>query len=367
MTKRLVKGFDRSFPLASMSNSSKPPTLQDVARDAGVSCNTASVVLNGSRSNTRVSEATRQRVLDAAESLRYVPNAMARGLAQKRTKTIGVLFGVAAGSTDYVTNPYMAGILQGVLEAAGDAGHCVTIFTQRWVNAKVSAPAFRDGRTDGVLVIAPPANADILPGLAALGIALAAVACEAVDLAIPSADVDNWVGVEAVVRHLMGLGHRKIGLITGECDMSSTAIRTSAFCSAMKLAGIEHDGSTALACKYSGAGAEEAFLELWQRPTRPTAIFACNDAIAAGVARAARDIGVRIPDELSLVGFDDVATAAMVTPPLTTIRQPLQKIGIAAAEMLLGRIAGESFPANARLLPPELIVRESTGPAFRIR
>ncbi len=344
-----------------MTSHNKPPTLQDVARDAGVSCNTASVVLNGSRSNTRVSEATRERVIRAAANLSYVPNAMARGLAQKRTQAIGILFGVAAGSTDYVTNPYMTGILQGVLEAAGDAGHCVTIYTQGWVSAKVSAPLFRDGRTDGVLVIAPPATADILSGLSALGIPLAAVACEAEVLNIPSADVDNRAGVELVVRHLIHLGHSRIALITGEADMSSTALRTDAFTSAMRDAGLQPDRQLYARCNYSGEGAERAFLSLWNMQDRPTAIFACNDAIAAGVARAARSIGAAIPDELSLVGFDDVPTASMVTPSLTTVRQPLQMIGAEATQMLLGRIAGEVYPATPRLFSPALIVRESTG------
>ncbi len=124
--------------------------------------------------------------------------------------------------------------------------------------------------------------------------------------------------------------------------------------------GIEFDADLVTSCTYSGAGAESAFLQLWNRQQRPTAIFACNDAIAAGVARAARSLGVGIPEELSLVGFDDVPTAAMVTPPLTTVRQPLQMIGSAATKMLLGRIAGDVYPATAQLLAPELIVREST-------
>ncbi len=339
----------------------KAPTLQDVATTAGVSSNTASVVLNGAKSNTRVSEATRQRVLDAAQQLRYHPNAAARSLVHRKTDSIGVIFGVAGSSTDYVTNPYMAGILQGVLKVAGEVGYCVTIFTQPWVNANASAHRFRDGRTDGIIVIASPENSDILEGLSSLGIPLAAVACPGERYSVPTVDVDNRTGIEMAMDHLRELGHYKIALFTGEENMHSTPQRISSYRNRLKDWDCNLPAQWIHTCAYSGAGADAALRKIWQSSERPTAILACNDAIAAGVLAEARSLSIKVPEELSVMGYDDAEIASLQTPPLTTISQPLQQIGELTTHLLLKRLQGVPIEPLTVLLDPKIVVRKSTS------
>lgn len=343
---------------------SKAPTLSDVARDAGVSIYTASVVLNGSRSNTRVSEGTRKRILETAATLRYYPNAMARGLVRRRMNTLGVLFGVIETSV-VIANPYASTILQGILTAAADTGYCVTIFTESWKDAASSANRFRDGRTDGILVIAPPSSADILEGLSSLGLALSVIAASGEFYGAPSVDVDNAYGVCTALDHLLSLGHRRIAHLTGNPDMVSAQERREAFCAALNAARLPARADQILTCRYDGVGVADIVRTLLAQPDPPTAILAGNDRIALVALDVAYELGICVPDQLSLIGFDDIPEASLRTPPLTTVRQPLLQIGEKAARLLVARIEGEKVPAVPHLLEPQLIVRGTTAPATK--
>lgn len=340
----------------------KSPTLRDVAQQVGVSLFTVSAVLNGSSSNTRVSAATRQRILAAANELGYHPNAIARSLARQRTSTLGVLFGVAR-SEDVITNPYTSAILQGIISASAQAGYGIYLFPEVWINAQTSGSLFRDRRTDGILVVAPPYDSDMMAALAAGGMAVAAVSLGPDGAAIPSADVDNALGMELAVDHLLHMGHRRIAFITGNANMPSTRMRLEAFGRRMSREGVPVPTEYVIAGAYDASTAGDATRRLLALPEPPTAVLAGNDAIAMETLRAARDLEVPVPDRLSVVGYDDTPAAALVTPALTTVRQPLSAIGATAARLLIARIQGEPCATEPCLLAPELIVRQSTGPA----
>lgn len=337
-----------------------PSTLSDVARRAGVSLATASTVLNNPRSNTRVSEATRERIQDAARVLRYHPNAHARSLLGRKTATIGVVFGLER-ATVAVANPYVFTVFQGIVAGAAEAGHNVTLFTDPWHGAERSAASFRDRRTDGLVIIAPTTNSDILPSLTEFGIPLVSVGSTDEGLA-PSSDVDNAIGARLAVQHLLTLGHTRIAHLPGDGILLNSVLRERAFLAAMKEAALPVPPEYLQPGFYTSTSGYERTLRLLDLPHPPTAIFAANDNVARGVLRATRERGVVVPGELSVVGFDGLPGISTSTPVLTTIRQPLVEIGHEAARLLLRRINGEEVPPRPHLFAPELVIGDSTAP-----
>ncbi len=340
------------------------PTIKDIARVCGVSEATVSYVINGKRV---LKDDTRVRVLSAMREMNYHPSAMARGLSGKKAHTLGVLFPVIE-SIGFVTNPYATGLLQGVFWAAQREGFNVTLFTSRWENAQVSAPPLRDGRTDGVLVVAPPLGSDILSGLASLNVPVVGISA-AKHAGVAVVDVDDEAGLQIATQHLIELGHRRIAYLTGNDDTASYAPRYGGFCTAMATAKLEVESRWVRTSDFNGSMAFEQTCELLRHSPRPSAIIAGNDSIAMGVLEAARSMGVCVPRELSVIGFDDVPAAILLSPALTTVHQPLIEIGEKATALLVERMR-DHFSAigeEVHLLPPQLIVRDSTAAVFRPR
>ncbi|PQV64315.1 transcriptional regulator, LacI family [Abditibacterium utsteinense] len=339
------------------------PTIKDIAQACGVSSATVSYVINGKRV---LKADTRERVFRAMREMNYHPSAVARGLSGKKVHTLGVLFPVIE-SVGFVTNPYATGLLHGVFWQAQREGFNVTLFTSKWENAEVSAPPLRDGRTDGVLVIAPPLNSDILSGLSSLGVPVVGISA-AKHAGVAVVDVDDEAGLRLATRHLIDLGHRRIAYLTGNDDAASYAPRRAGFNAAMKAAHLGIDPQWVQTSHFDGSLAFEQTRLLLRQSQPPTAIIAGNDSIALGVIEAARDAGVRVPEELSVVGFDDIPAATLVTPQLTTVHQPLVKIGEKATALLVERMR-HCFSATdeeVHLLPPQLVVRGSTAQAPRL-
>lgn len=334
-------------------------TITDVAKVSGVSIATVSNVLNNGSKPVRAE--TRVRVLNAARSLNYHPNAMAQGLVRRRMNTLGIFFGVV-DSPVIVTNPYASAILQGVLTAAADTGNNLTFFTARWRGAEQSAPAFRDRRADGLLLIAAPTDSDILAGLSSLGLTLVTISTPSEQYGIPSVDVDNVLGARMAVEHLLSLGHRKIAHLSGDLNMLSVPLRKESFIQSMLKAGICTPKEYMQACHFDGSSSYEATRILMSLPDPPTAIFASNDAIAITAMEAARDMGISIPNDLSIIGFDDIVTARMTIPSLTTIHQPFLEVGEKAARLLVERIQCPDASQSSILIPPFFVERDSTGP-----
>lgn len=338
------------------------PTIKDVARACGVSEATVSYVINGKRV---LKADTRERVFRAMREMNYHPSAVARGLSSKKVHTFGVLFG-AVDSVEFVTNPYASGLLKGIMACAQREGFDITFFTAPWRSASASAPALRDGRTDGILAIAPPMKSDILAGISALNMPLVVISAEP-EAAVSNVDIDNRAGAMLAVRHLAQLGHRRIAYLMGNEDMASFESRSEGFQAAVCELGLELRPEFMLISHFDGSLAFEQTSRLLRHPQPPTAIFAGNDTIAMGVIEAARCLGVQVPSQLSVVGFDDVPAALLVTPNLTTIRQPLREIGETATELLIDYMREPEVPVpKTILLRPELIVRGSTGPAPRL-
>lgn len=333
------------------------PTIIDVARESGVSVATVSYVLNDGPRPVRA--ATRQRVLDAVRRLGYHPNAMARGLVRRRMDTLGVLFG--AVEPGVVTNSYAVGILEGVFLAAAETGHSITLFTQPWVSAEQSTAPFRDRRTDGLLMIAPLTDSDMLPALAGLDLPLVVISPASSTEEITSVDVDNLLGARLATEHLLALGHTRILHVTGNANQPSVAPRREGFLTAMAAAGIASPEEAVVTSAYNARIGSETMRRLLTRPEPPTAIFAGNDVLALAALDVARDLGIAVPEQLAIVGFDDIPAASLVTPSLTTVRQPLAQIGRRATRLLVARVNGEPVPARAHLEEPALVVRGTTA------
>jgi LacI family transcriptional regulator len=337
------------------------PTLKDIAREAGVSLATASVVVNGSRSDSevRVGETTRTRVLEVADRLGYSPNVMARALKRVRLNSLGLSFHYL-NPVDAIADHYGATVLKAVIGVAYDAGYNVTHFHKPWHDARQSAVGFRDQGIDGFLIISPAPHSQLVSGLASLNIPIIVLSSSFNQLAAPSVDVDNSKGARQATEHLVELGHRRIAHVMDYQTQFDTISRRDTFLSVMA----EHGLMVPENFLQSGVPHvdKDMLRYLLGLPNPPTAIFTTNDWIASRAVRVARNLGVRIPEELSIVGFDDSPDARAADPPLTTIRQPLLEMAETATRMLIRMIEGEFIAPKTVWFDPELVVRESSGP-----
>ncbi len=334
-------------------------TIKDVAKECGVSSATVSYVLNGKRV---LLPETREKVMRVMREMNYHPSAVAQGLSRKRMNTLGILFGVV-DAVAVVTHSYASSILQGVLTAAAAAGQNVTFFTAPWRTARQSAAGYRDRRADGVIVVAPSLDSDIISGLAPLHVPLAAISFPGGAFGVPSVDVDNAQGAWLAVDHLRGLGHTRIAHLSGPDNMFSGQIRREAFCAAMMHGGAGMvEASIVVPGEFDALVSYQQTRKLLTRPDRPTAIFAANDESARGAMDAARELGIFVPGQLSIVGFDDTPEGAMARPGLTSVRQPLQEMGETAARLLMRQIEGETVASDMTLLAPALVIRQTSAP-----
>ncbi|MGO8670094.1 MAG: LacI family DNA-binding transcriptional regulator [Capsulimonadaceae bacterium] len=336
-------------------------TIWDVAKESNVSIATVSHVINNGPRTVRPD--TRERVLSAIKKLNYHPNAMARGLVRRRMNTIGIISAVF-GAQDIVANPYASGILHGVLQGASAVGYDILLFTEPWKNLRESGHVYRDRRADGVIAISPSLESDMVSGLVELDLAVTSISGDSLSLGVPSVDVDNVLGVKLVVDYLVGLGHTRIAHLVGSEDLISARQRRDAFVECMRGHGLSIPDDFIVPCGYEGGKiASDRTTELLLRPDRPTAIFGANDPAAIGALHAAQALGMRVPEDVSLVGFDDLAFIEHMVPALTTVRQPLAEIGQLATELLIQRVNGAQTEAQVHLIAPTLSIRATTGPA----
>ena len=315
-----------------------------MARRAGVSQSTVSLVLSG-KSAGRISARTEKAVRRAAEELGYRPNVAARALRTGATRTVGMVV------TD-VTNPFFAFVLRGAQAAAWRAGYAVALVdvANDPDRERASFEALRAGSADGFLffTVEPPAP---------LGEHV--VAIEVGPPGMPSVRFDVERGTELAVGHLLELGHTRIGHLGSNIEGETFRRRRTRMDAVLAAHGLE-PGPRALAA-FRFEAARVAALELLDAPERPTAVFCDDDILAGGVYMAARERGLRIPADLSVIGFDDLPFAQVLEPPLTTVAIDAERLGGTAFEVLESLIAGEP-PGPDRVLPAELLVRESTAP-----
>jgi LacI family transcriptional regulator len=350
----------------SHSKSSKPrrATLADVGRAAGVSAMAASAVLNGARTSSRIAPPTRDRIRAAAARLHYRVNAAARALASRRIHTIGVAGVVDGEELDH----YFLGVLSGILATAGRHDENTTVFTlHNWGDDTARLHDWCDGRIDGMILMAPPLNP-------AAGRRLPAhTPFVALHANCPLANVvniesDEETGAYEMTRYLIKRGHRHILHVTGTRGLIGAERRIQGFKRALDAAGLPFNRGLLVEASYTTAAGREA-LRRWLRghPGRrlPHAIFCGNDGIAIGCIEALAEVGVRVPEDVSVAGFDDTLAARTTVPQLTTVRQPLGAMGSRAVEVLLDRIQHPDRPAaapNPIVFPVEVIARASVGP-----
>lgn len=330
--------------------------MKQIARMAGVSLGTVSHVLNGS---ARVREPLRQRVEDAVQALGYQPSALARGLRRDKTNIIGMII-------PDVTNPFFPAVVRGAEDVAFNNGYRLVLCNTDNDHTKELAHLneLRTFLPSGLIVI-PSDSSDLTRQADSYQKNGAAVVC--VDR-LPrrwqgdSVSADNETGAYNATRHLIQLGHERIAMITGPLQLTNAEQRLNGFRRAMNEAGIaikpEYTHETSFDIR---GGRMKAQLLLRMVPA-PTAIFAANDMIALGVLQTIRDVGLRCPDDVSVVGFDDLDIAALMNPSLSSVYQPGYQLGVHAARILLSRVKGDTGPAQHVLLDTELRLRESVAP-----
>jgi LacI family transcriptional regulator len=330
-------------------------TITDVARRAGVSTMTVSRVINNSG---YASTATRVRVERAIAELGYVPNALARQLRSKRSKTLALVI------TD-ITNPFFTSIARGAEDVAGSRGFgllfCNTDESEKEEIEYVSMLLQR--QVDGVLLVPASPSSRAVRLLRSKGTPVVVLDRR---VRVPQVDVvrgDSESGAYELVRHLTELGHTRIAILAGPPKVSTSIDRVAGYRRALAGAGIPVDPELVRHGGYNVAAGYSMASEVLALPAIPTALFAGNNFIAAGALTALRQFGMAVPDDISLVAFDDLPTNWLADPFLTVAAQPAYELGQCAAELLLDRLGGDGQQAaRSVVLPVEVIVRRSSGP-----
>ncbi|WP_347907567.1 LacI family DNA-binding transcriptional regulator [Pseudomonas grandcourensis] len=328
-------------------------TIKDVAALAGISYTTVSHVVNKTRP---VSEEVRIKVEAAIQTLDYVPSAVARSLKAKTTATIGLL-------VPNSLNPYFAELARGIEDYCERNGYCV-ILCNSDDNPDKQRSYLRvllEKRIDGLIVASAGGDSGLVQGLKGVRTPMVIVdrGLDGVDADLVR--IDHEYGAYLATRHLLELGHRDIATISGPENTSVAQMRLAGYRRALKESGVEVSPGRMLESDFTSTGGYGAAAILLES-NPPSAIFAANDMIGIGVLRAAAERNIRVPSELSVIGFDDIQMSRYVYPSLTTVGQSILQLGEMAAEVLLRRIATPGLATDQRIVTPSIVMRESTAP-----
>jgi LacI family transcriptional regulator len=339
------------------------PTIFDVAKVAGVSIKTVSRVVNH---EPNVRESTKERVENAIAVLKYRPDQSARNLASHRSHLIGLVYDDPA-AYDMPSGGYILDLQQGALKACRSALSELLIhpcdFRKKNVGVELKS-LIEETRPAGIIVAAPLSNMPkIVRAIEATGTPLVRLSPGKQNGKKMLVSTNDREVCAEMTRYLAGLGHKRIAFITGDPNHAAVANRYLGYQDGLRESGLKFSERLVAAGDNSFGSGEAAAEKLLKRKQPPTAIFAANDDMAAGVLRTTNRVGVDVPGQLSVAGFDDIALARQVDPALTTIRQPLVRMAERAAEMLIKGNGGDTSAISPESVPATIKIRESTGPA----
>lgn len=333
-------------------------TILDVARLASVSTATVSRVINSPES---VREETRKKVFLAMEKCNYKYNALARGFVTKRSNTIGLIIPT-------ISNPVFADSTLGVQEYADGKNIKVILGNSyyKYSQEENLVKVLRESQVDGLILTTTNLKGDVLKSLVDDNFPFVLLFSTIKGGPFSAVGIDNYRGGYLATEHLVSLGHKRIGMVAGNFSMTDRSYhRWHGYKSCLRNNEIPYDKELLVQTDYSLSGGRDSIKKLLGLPSPPTAVFCSNDYIALGALKGARETGLALPEELSIVGFDDMQTASYMVPALTTIRQPAYEMGRRAAELLLKQTEKPSKPVQD-MMETTLIVRESTTTASRV-
>lgn len=340
------------------------PSMKDVAKQAGVSQSTVSRVLNDAPTAISISEATRTRVLQAANELGYTPNPLARGLRGSRTGLLGLI-------VREIDDPFFAQLIDVLTLTTRERGYSIVLGHAR--SSSDEALALGDildlRHCDGLFVLGDvQGDRTFLSRIVEINPhTVAFYSGEPTDIAA-IVDVDNQKGIFLALDYLVGLGHRKIAFIEGGW-IGATVQRLEAYLEYMRIHSVEvPEEYTAQVETNDASGGYRGMKALLTAPDPPTAVLASDDAVAIGALKAAFDLGFQVPADVSVVGFDDIEAASYTIPALTTIRQPIEQMAVKAVDTMLGLLSEEISPDDipTTLMEPELVIRDSCALLGRV-
>ncbi len=330
------------------------PTIRDVAKQAGVAPMTVSRVINNSG---YVREETRARVEAAISQLGYVPNMLGPSLRFNQTNTLALVL------TD-ITNPFWTTLARGVEDAAQEAGYSVILCNTDESEEKQAQylTMLLKRRIDGILLVPSSSTSNIVENIKNQGVKVVVLDREVNDAEVDVIQGDSVGGAYQLTRYLIELGHRHIAILSGPKNVSTSSQRVAGFCQAINEANLPHNAANVYWGEFSQMLGYEMVQRALQTTPRPTAFLAVNNFIANGALRALRDMDIQVPEDISVVSFDDIPVAINPMPFLTVAAQPAYEMGYRATRLLVARLANEG-PETVQniILPVEILVRQSSG------
>jgi LacI family transcriptional regulator len=332
-----------------------PLTLEDIARICGVSRSTVSRVINGERN---VSPETRQQVLNVIQEINFQPNLAARGLAAGKTRVLGLVIPMGVGAI--FTDPFFPLLIQGVSTTCNELDYSVMLWLDEpEYERRTVRQVLYNGLVDGVIVSSMLMDDPILSALGDGKLPYLQVGRPPANPGLNFVDVDNIQGSCLAVRHLLKSGRRRIATITGPQNMIAGMDRLQGYRRALEEWGIPFDPALVVEGNFTDLSGYSAIQHIL--PHHPDALFSASDTMASGALRALHEANIRVPQDVAVVGFDDIPFAAHTDPPLTTVHQPIQRVGSMAAQTLVEIIEQPANQPRQIILPTELIVRSSCG------
>jgi LacI family transcriptional regulator len=336
--------------------------MTDIAAKAGTSVAAVSVTLNGAKSRTlRVGNETRMRIMQAAEELGYRRNPLAGALVTGRTQVIGLMLPSLVAYTEH--DPFFSLLTTGVNACAAMHSYNVMLYAAVAEDEGARAAKMIDRRIDGLVLVDPPDQTPIYKEARGQSIPVVSIICRPEDSEM-TVNSDDFVGATLAVRHLVELGHRRIAHLVGNPSILTSEPRLQGYLSVLASAGVAADPTLSLDGGFSKQKGYESTARLMNlpQPGRPTAIFAANDLSAHGALDAIHEKGLRVPEDVSVVGYDDTWYATVTRPQLTSVNMNIQELGATAANLLISSLEGK-MPAKKHVVTSvSLTVRESSGP-----